>query len=155
MLIKINNYQRFRFVNKIKEVLGSNLNNKQITLLGWSFKKDTNDSRESAAIYISYELLKLGAKIKVYDPKSSHEIITRDLMELSKGNKKLLTKIEYIEDPYKASRDSSCIGVLTEWDEFKTLNWKEISDKMNTEKLIIDGRYILKNKITSNNIKFL
>ena len=154
-VVKINNYQRFRFVNKIKEVLGSNLNNKQITLLGWSFKKDTNDSRESAAIYISYELLKLGAKIKVYDPKSSHEIITRDLMELSKGNKKLLTKIEYIEDPYKASRDSSCIGVLTEWDEFKTLNWKEISDKMNTEKLIIDGRYILKNKITSNNIKFL
>ena len=153
-VVKINNYQRFRFVNKIKEVLGSNLNNKQITLLGWSFKKDTNDSRESAAIYISYELLKLGAKIKVYDPKSSHEIITRDLMELSKGNKKLLTKIEYIEDPYKASRDSSCIGVLTEWDEFKTLNWKTIKDKMTDEKLIIDGRYILKNS-NIKNIQYL
>ena len=153
-VVKINNYQRFRFVNKIKEVFGSNLNNKQITLLGWSFKKDTNDSRESAAIYISYELLKLGAKIKVYDPKSSHEIITRDLMELSKGNKKLLTKIEYIEDPYKASRDSSCIGVLTEWDEFKTLNWKTIKDKMTDEKLIIDGRYILKNS-NLKNIQYL
>lgn len=153
-VVKINNYQRFRFVNKIKEVLGSNLNNKQITLLGWSFKKDTNDSRESAAIYISYELLKLGAKINVYDPKSSLDIINNDLMELSKDFKKFSNKINFIEDPYKASRDSSCIGVLTEWDEFKTLNWKTIKDKMTDEKLIIDGRYILKNS-NIKNIQYL
>jgi len=154
-VVKMNNYQKTRFCNIILDYFNGDINGKQITIFGWSFKKDTNDSRESASIYISYELLKMGANIKVYDPKSSLKIITRDLMELSKGNKKLLTKIDYIDDPYNATKGSNCVSILTEWDEFKTLNWEEISNKMKTEKLIIDGRYILKNKKISNNIKFL
>ena len=149
-VVKINNYQRSRFVKKIIKKLGSDLNNKKISLLGWSFKKDTNDSRESSAIYISYELLKMGAVVKVYDPESSNEIISRDLLDISKKSTKFLDRIEYINDPYKAIEGSCCVGILTEWDEFKKLKWKLIYDKMIDEKLIIDGRYILKDTKIKN-----
>lgn len=153
-VVKINNYQKSRFVNKIIEKLGTNLIDKQITLYGWSFKKDTNDSRESASIYISYELLKMGARIKVYDPKSSVEIISNDLMQFSKDSLVFLDKIEYVNNPYDSITGSCCIGIITEWDEFKILDWEKIQDLMINEKLIIDGRYILKDK-KINNIQFL
>jgi UDPglucose 6-dehydrogenase len=149
-VVRINNYQRSRFVKKIIEKLGSNLNNKKICLLGWSFKKDTNDSRESSAIYISYELLKMGANVKVYDPESSYKIISQDLTELSDNSTELLERIEYVNDPYNATEGSCCVGILTEWDEFKTLKWKLIIEKMIDEKLIIDGRYILRDTKIKN-----
>ena len=69
----------------------------------------------------SYRAIKNGIKIN-------------DIFKIVKDFKKFSNKINFIEDPYKASRDSSCIGVLTEWDEFKTLNWKTIKDKMTDEK---------------------
>ncbi len=149
-VVKINNYQRSRFVDKVTQKLGFNLTNKKITLLGWSFKKDTNDSRESAAIYISHELLKMGANIKVYDPKSSKEIIMKDLLEISEDFKNLSNKIEYIDNPYEATKGSCCVGILTEWDEFKALKWDDILNKMTDDKLIIDGRYILKDSKIKN-----
>lgn len=146
-VVKINNYQRSRFSNKIIQKLGQDLTNKKITLFGWSFKKDTNDSRESASIFVAIELLSRGAKINVYDPQTSNEIIYNDIKEYSSNYSNIINNIKYVNDPYKAIEQSSCVGILTEWDEFKSLDWKEIKKTMVNEKFIIDGRYILKDKI--------
>ena len=126
-----------------------------ITLYGWSFKKDTNDSRESSSIYIAIDLLNKGAKINVYDPQTSNEIILSDIKEYSSNHSNIIDRISFIDNPYKAAKNSSCVGILTEWDEFKTLKWEHILNKMTNDKLIIDGRYILKNKKITNNIEFL
>ena len=153
-VVKINNYQKLRFSKKILSALGNNLEDKSITLFGWSFKKDTNDTRESASIYIAIDLLEKGAKIKVYDPQTSLEIIHRDIKEYSKNSSDFLDNITCINDPYEAAINSSCIGILTEWDEFKLLDWEKIKTIMIDEKFIIDGRYILKG-ITDEKIVYL
>ena len=149
-VVKINDYQKLRFINKVKESLSNKFEDKQVTLFGWSFKKDTNDSRESASIKVAYELLKLGISIKVYDPASSLKIVHRDLTIISNNSKEILKKINFVNDPYKAAKNSSCIGILTEWDEFKTLNWNIIIKNMTSPKLVIDGRYITKENKTKN-----
>ena len=82
-VVKINDYQKNRFLKKITDNLKKPYDDTQITFYGWSFKKNTNDSRESPAIFIAYELLKLGFTIKVYDPKSSEKIIKNDIKDLS------------------------------------------------------------------------
>ena len=153
-VVKINDYQKSRFSNKIIQKLGEDLSNKIITLFGWSFKKDTNDSRESASIFVAIDLLKRGATIKVYDPLTSIEIIRSDIKEYSSNYSDIIENISNINDPYEAAYKSSCIGVLTEWDEFKYLDWKEIKKNMKGEKFIIDGRYILKN-IKNEQITYL
>ena len=153
-VVKINDYQRERFSIKIIERLNNNIQDIDITLFGWSFKKDTNDSRESSSIYVADFLISRGAKIKVYDPQSSFEIISNDLKSIFNYSKEKLESIKYIDDPYKAVKGSSCIGVLTEWDEFIKLDWKKIDDLLINEKVIIDGRYILKD-INNSNIDFL
>lgn len=146
-VVKINNYQRSRFSKKIISKLGNNLTNKTITLYGWSFKKDTNDSRESSSIYIAIDLLNKGAKINVYDPQTSNEIILSNIKEYSSNHSNIIDRISFIDNPYKAAKNSSCVGILTEWDEFKLLNWKKIEKIMIDEKFIIDGRYMLKDII--------
>ena len=146
-VVKMNNYQRSRFLKKIISKLGNNLTNKTITLYGWSFKKDTNDSRESSSIYIAIDLLNKGAKINVYDPQTSNEIILSDIKEYSSNQSNIIDRISFIDNPYKAAKNSSCVGILTEWDEFKLLNWKKIEKIMIDEKFIIDGRYMLKDII--------
>ena len=146
-VVKMNNYQRSRFSKKIISKLGNNLTNKTITLYGWSFKKDTNDSRESSSIYIAIDLLNKGAKINVYDPQTSNEIILSDIKEYSSNQSNIIDRISFIDNPYKAAKNSSCVGILTEWDEFKLLNWKKIEKIMIDEKFIIDGRYMLKDII--------
>jgi UDPglucose 6-dehydrogenase len=151
-VVKINDYQKKRLSNKIYINLGKNLSNKNITLFGWSFKKDTNDSRESASIYVARDLLELGARIKVYDPKSSMDIIIKDLAQVSKlSNKELKERVIFCNSFEKAAFGSNCIVILTEWDEFKKLNWQELQDSLTSEKIIFDGRFIL-NNIFSNKV---
>ena len=146
-VVKMNDYQKSRFSNKIFQKLGPDLTQKKISLFGWSFKKDTNDSRESASIFVAIDLLNKGAKINVYDPQSSSEIIHNDIKEYSSNYSNILDNIKFMDDPYTAADKSNCVGILTEWDEFKSLDWKEIQKIMVDEKFIIDGRYILKNII--------
>ena len=67
-VVKINDYQKERFAKKIIDHFGGDLTRKTIAILGWAFKKETNDSRESAAIYVAEKLFKAGAIILVYDP---------------------------------------------------------------------------------------
>jgi UDPglucose 6-dehydrogenase len=143
-VILMNNHQRDRFAKKIINTLYSTVNGKTIAFLGWAFKKDTNDTRESAAIYIADLLIDEQANIKVYDPKVTSSQMQSDLNYLntrSYKENKMYLKTE--NDPYVAIEGSHAIAVLTEWDEFKTYDWKRIYKKMQKPAFVFDGRNIL------------
>ena len=150
-VIKINDYQRTRFVKKILRKLGNDLSEKKISLLGWAFKKDTNDSRESSAIYIADQLIKEGAEINIYDPKVERSRIYLDLRMLweSRGySKKMigdLFKRVFVHNNYKSTMiDTSAIAIITEWDEFTEIDWESIKTFTNDLPTVFDGRRIIK-----------
>lgn len=143
-VIIINDHQKQRFAENIIRTMYNTVNGKQIAFLGWAFKKDTNDTRESAAIYVADHLLDEEANIIVYDPKVSEEQIYKDLMYLgtrSLDDIKRLVKV--VSDPYEACSDAHAIAILTEWDEFKTYDWRLIKENMKRPSFIFDGRKIL------------
>lgn len=143
-VIKMNDHQKARFAKNIIKSLYNTVNGKKITFLGWAFKKDTNDTRESAAIYVADHLLNEQAQICVYDPKVSAEKIYADLDYLntrtSEENRKYVT---VVNDPYEACLDSHAVAILTEWDEFKTLDWSKIYNTMLQPAQLFDGRNLL------------
>lgn len=143
-VIKINDYQKERFAKNIMKSLFGTVSGKKITLLGWAFKKNTNDTRESAAIYIADLLIENGAEICVYDPKVSQQRMLADLDYLnsrsSQENNRALT---CVEDPYEACKDSHAIAVITEWDEFKSYDWQSIFKSVVKPAKVFDGRNIL------------
>lgn len=154
-VIIMNNHQRSRFAKNILQTLYNTVAGKKITILGWAFKKDTNDTRESAAIYVADMLIDEEAVVHVYDPKVNTNQILFDLNYLNSReasiNKKMLN---VAEDPYDASKNSHAIAILTEWDEFKTYDWKKIYESMNKPAFIFDGRNIL-DKVELEKIGFI
>ena len=147
-VILMNEHQKNRFSNRIVSTLYNTVSGKKITFFGWAFKKDTNDTRESAAIKVADNLLTERANISVYDPKVVEERILADLDYLnsrSSEDNKALINVEI--DPYMASKNSHAIAILTEWDEFKTYDWKRIYDDMQKPAFIFDGRGVLDIKV--------
>jgi UDPglucose 6-dehydrogenase len=146
-VILLNDHQKDRFAQKIIQTMYNTVNGKQIAFLGWAFKKDTNDTRESAAIYVADHLLDEEAEIVVYDPKVTAEQIYRDLDYLGTRspdeNRRLLT---VVSDPYEALAGAHAAAVLTEWDEFKEYDWSAVKQKMKKPAFVFDGRKILNRK---------
>lgn len=143
-VIILNDHQKARFAEKIIQTMYNTVNGKQITFLGWAFKKDTNDTRESAAIYVADHLLQEEAHVVVYDPKVSAEQVYKDLDYLGtrspEDNRRLVT---VISDPYEALTAAHAVAVLTEWDEFKNYDWVKIKEQMMKPAFLFDGRKIL------------
>lgn len=143
-VIIMNDHQKRRFSSKIVQTLYNTVADKKITFLGWAFKKDTNDTRESAAIYVANDLINERAKIAVYDPKVSRQKILADLDYLeTRKTEKNAESINTFDNPYEASKNSHAIAVLTEWDEFINYDWKKIYDGMQKPAFVFDGRNIL------------
>jgi UDPglucose 6-dehydrogenase len=143
-VIIMNDHQKRRFAKNIIKSLYNTVSGKKIAFLGWAFKKDTNDTRESAAIYVADHLLNENAKVEVFDPKVEAEQMYSDLDYLntrsSEENKALVTAVS---DPYEACKDTHAVAVLTEWDEFKTYDWQKIYDSMLKPAWVFDGRNIV------------
>jgi UDPglucose 6-dehydrogenase len=143
-VIIMNDHQKRRFSKKIVQTLYNTVSDKKIAFLGWAFKKDTNDTRESAAIYVADDLLNEQAQVAVYDPKVSEKKILADLDYLesrpSEVNKQQIT---VSTDPYATCKGAHAIAILTEWDEFKQYNWQKIYDEMQKPAFIFDGRNLL------------
>ena len=146
-VIIMNDYQKRRFATKIIQTLYNTISGKKIAFLGWAFKKDTNDTRESAAIYVSDQLMEEQANIVVFDPKVTAHQMQNDLNYLNtrseKDNEHYLTTVL---DPYEACKDAHAIAILTEWDEFKTYDWQKIYDEMQKPAFVFDGRGLLNKK---------
>ena len=137
-VIEMNDYQKKRFSQNVLSHLFNTVSHKKITLFGFAFKKDTNDTRESAAISIASNLLEESANVVIYDPKVSEAQIRKDL-NAADDNK----KVAISDDPYEAAKDADAILVLTEWDVFKSLDFTRIYETMRKPAFIYDGRNIL------------
>ncbi|MDQ8195080.1 UDP-glucose 6-dehydrogenase [Coraliomargarita sp. SDUM461004] len=137
-VIEMNDYQKHRFSHRVISAMFNTVSDKKIAILGFAFKKDTNDTRESAAIYVCQDLLDEQANLAIYDPKVEVEQIQRDLgIDADHPN------VSYCKDAYAATRDAHAILVLTEWDEFKALDFQRIYDQMQLPAFLFDGRNLL------------
>lgn len=143
-VIIMNDHQKRRFSNKIVQTLYNTVADKKIALLGWAFKKDTNDTRESAAIYVADDLINEEAQLTVYDPKVSFGKILSDLEYLeSRTPAKNKEHIAAATTAYEACENAHAIAILTEWDEFRSYDWQKIYDSMQKPAFVFDGRNIL------------
>ena len=134
-VVKINDYQKDRFAQKIIDHFGGNLTGKTIRILGWAFKANTNDSRESAAIYVSEKLHNAGANLEIYDPMVKKDLILRDISFYWGCNNVVQNRIRVL-NKISSFNESDSVAILTEWDEFKKINFNKSK--------VFDGRNILK-----------
>jgi len=140
-ILLINNHQRIRFSQKIINCIKENNLIPRVLILGWAFKKNTNDSRESAAIYVADNLLKNNITIDIYDPKVSKVQIDSDLLYLNPNYD--ISLINFTENPLLNISEYNIIAIMTEWDEFIKYDWKAIYNKIKMPAFIFDGRNIL------------
>lgn len=143
-VVIMNDHQKKRFARNIVKTLYNTVSGKKIAFLGWAFKKDTNDTRESAAIFVAEDLLNEQANIAVYDPKVEAKQVDKDLRYLMQSNFDNYQEQLYVgDDPYEVVSDCHAIAVLTEWDEFISYDWQRIYDNMFKPAFVFDGRNIL------------
>lgn len=144
-VIAMNEYQKSRFSAKVIESLFNTVTDKNIAVLGFAFKKDTGDTRESPAISVATTLLDEGAQIHIYDPKVEHSQIIEDLTHpsVTEEPERVKSAISIYKDPYTATQGTHAIILCTEWDEFKKLDYKKIYEGMVKPAYIFDGRKIL------------
>lgn len=143
-VIIMNDHQKRRFAKNISATLYNTVAGKKIAFLGWAFKKDTNDTRESAAIYVADDLLNEQATIAVFDPKVKVAQMWSDLDYLAtRSPQENQQQLQAYENPYEACKEAHAIAILTEWDEFKSYDWQKIYESMLKPAFVFDGRNIL------------
>lgn len=138
-VIRINNNQKKRFAQKVIDYFNGDLTGMRIAILGWAFKANTNDSRESASIKVSEILYKSGASITIYDPMVQKRSISNDIQSLWDTEVKLNDKRINIVEKISETKKCDTFVILTEWEEFKLI---DIEDS----KIIFDGRNINQNR---------
>jgi UDPglucose 6-dehydrogenase len=137
-VVKMNDWQKSRFSARIVNDLFSTVTGKHIAILGFAFKKDTNDTRETAAIAVCRDLLKEGAQVFVYDPRVPEAQIRADVLGSEKN-----PNLVVVKSALEACQGAHGVAVLTEWDEFKALDFKKIHEGMYKPAFLFDGRNIL------------
>ncbi|MBT6295564.1 MAG: nucleotide sugar dehydrogenase [Nitrospina sp.] len=131
-VVEINDNQMDRFVNCILKTMFRTLVDKKIAIFGFAFKPDTGDTRDAPAIYICKRLLEERARLSITDP---HAISNakKDLAGIDEG-------VEFIENPYEAARGAHGLALITEWSEYRSLDYQKIFDSMAKPSFIFDGR---------------
>jgi UDPglucose 6-dehydrogenase len=138
-VVRMNDWQKSRFTRQLVRTLFNTVSGKRIAVLGFAFKKDTNDTRESAAIHVVRELLEENATVVVYDPKVPADEIRRDVLGPGKDDQRL----EVAASAEEAAAGAHALAVLTEWDEFRALDFGRIHAGMHKPAFVFDGRNIL------------
>ncbi len=149
-VIKINNYQKNRISKVVADKLFGTLTQKKIAILGFSFKSNTNDTRQSASIKICKNLLEEGAYLAIHDPKVSKLQIAIDLEceEISNhSNCDYINKWQFFEKIEDAVYSADAIIILCDWDCYKNLDWKEISNMMRAPSWLLDTRNVVSKKL--------
>lgn len=131
-VVKMNEYQERRFVSRMLKEMFNTIAGKRIALLGFAFKADTGDTRESPAILIARELLEENAEVVITDPQAL-EHAKVDLADV-------IDRVTFEPDPYKAAEGAHAVALLTEWKEYKTLDYQKIFDGMVQPAFLFDGR---------------
>ena len=138
-VVALNSWQQRRIARLVVQRLFNTVAGKQVALLGFAFKADTNDTRESPAIRIAKDLLEEGAQLSIYDPKVADEQIARDLDQpAGMGESTWHSCVE----PVEACRGADAVLILTEWQQFRTLDWPAIASVMRRPAWLFDCRAI-------------
>jgi len=137
-VVRINEYQKERFILNMLSSMFNTLAGKKVCLLGFAFKADTGDTRESPAILVARRLIEEKANLVISDPKAlKNAMVDLDGLE---------GKIEYEADPYEAAKECNAIAVMTEWDLYARLDFGRIYADMRKPAFVFDGRNILDHK---------
>ena len=153
-VVDINDWQSKRIQNIIISKLFGTISGKKISIFGFAFKANTNDTRESPAIKICKGLLEEGCRLSIYDPKVNQKQIEIDLgipVSIPSANNLNISGWEYSQSVIDSTKNSDAIIVITEWNEFKDLNWKLISREMRSPAWLFDTRSICNIKEAKNN----
>ena len=151
-VIKINEWQRNRIYEIIVKNLFGNISDKKILILGFSFKANTNDTRESPTIGLSINLLKENANLVFHDPQVSFDQIKNELEKFT-DLQKYTNQISFCSNLYNASDYADAIIIMTEWKEYELVDWEKITKKMRKPSWVFDARGILDiSKIRTENI---
>ena len=158
-VVKLNNWHQHRISKLIVNKLFGTVTNKKICILGFAFKAKTNDTRESAAITICKDLLDEGAILNIHDPKVSSSQISLDLgsknQSFQNKEKNLEGGWQFFENIKDIFDETDAVVILTEWDEYKNIDWERVSQKMRKPSWIFDARSILnKNDIKNSDLSF-
>ncbi len=137
-VINLNDYQMDRFVTRMLRAMFNSVVGKKIAIMGFAFKPDTGDTRDAPAIHVCKKLLVEKAHLSITDPHAL-ENAKRDLQGLE-------GEIDYEPDPYKAVEGAHAIALMTEWKEFKELDFQKIYDSMEKPAFLFDGRNHLDHK---------
>ena len=137
-VVALNDYQMERFVNRILQAMFNTLVDKKLAIFGFAFKPDTGDTRDAPAIYICKRLLEEKAQLRITDPHALDNA-RKDLEGIDHN-------ADYIEDPYKAVEGVHGIALITEWEEYRNLDFKKIFENMVKPAFIFDGRNHLNHK---------
>ncbi|MDP0500758.1 MAG: UDP-glucose 6-dehydrogenase [Verrucomicrobiota bacterium JB022] len=149
-VVAMNDWQRRRFSSRIVQTLFNTVSGKKIAILGFAFKKDTNDTRESSSISICQQLLEERASLAIYDPKVGPDQVFYDLgQEPTEKGGRSNSSIEVYEDVYAACKGAHAIAIMTEWDAFKAdqLDYERIYRDMEKPAFLFDGRNIVDPKL--------
>ena len=149
-VIKMNDYQKERFSKKMVEKMFNTATGKKIAIFGFAFKKDTGDTRETPAMFVCNDLMKERAHLHVYDPKVTRSQMLHEFDETLGVNVRTEPDVEKLlttsPTAYDAANGAHAIAILTEWDEFKTLDYQRIYDSMAKPAFLFDGRNVVDHK---------
>lgn len=137
-VVTLNDYQMDRFVKRILQAMFNTLVGKKLAIFGFAFKPDTGDTRDAPAIFICKGLLEEKACLNITDPHALDNA-RKDLQSIDEG-------VKFIEDPYQAVEGAHGIALITEWSQYKELDYQKIFDKMEKPAFIFDGRNLLDHK---------
>ncbi len=138
-VVSINEWQQYRIYEKVINKLFGNVNKKKIAILGFAFKADTNDTRESPAISICRNLLIEGASLAVHDPKVNHEQIKLEIGDIRYQE----SSLEVSNNLDEICEDADAVIILTEWDIYKEINWNMVDQKLRSPAWVFDTRRVI------------
>jgi len=144
-VVEMNEYQKRRFSKRVVDTLFNTITGKRIAVLGFAFKADTGDTRESAAITLIRDFLSEKANVNIYDPKVEESQIWMDLQEVSPALKltDIQKHISIKHSVLEATKDAEAVVIATEWPEFKQIDWIQVYNQMKKPAFLFDGRLIV------------
>lgn len=146
-VVRINDFQKKRFSEKVVHKMFSTVTGKKMAMLGYAFKKDTGDVRETPSMFVVKDLILEEAKVHIYDPKVKRSDMLREFDVTCGINYDTTPKLDQLvvtaTDPYEACQGAHALLILTDWDEFQSLDYDKIFASMAKPAFLFDGRNML------------
>jgi len=144
-VVEMNEHQKSRFSKRVVDTLFNTITGKRIAVLGFAFKADTGDTRESAAISLIRDFQKERAQVQLYDPKVQESQIWQDLAEASPdlSSETIKKQVKICSSALEACKGAEAVVIATEWKEFKEIDWEKVYQGMNKPAFVFDGRLLV------------